>query len=62
MYHIHRDPPIAPYISSERRPSLSIRMKSQNSVTIVLTTPKTPVVSSEVEVPEMPMDLKIVGL
>jgi hypothetical protein len=59
---MHTDPPMAQYIKRTRRPSLSISTKSQINVTTVLTTPNTPVVSSEVEVPEMPMDLKIVGL
>src|SRR5271163_4526313 len=61
MYHIQSEPPMAPYRSRERRPRRSMRKKSQKIVTMVLTTPKTPVVRSEVEVPLMPMDLKTVG-
>ena len=61
MYHMHKLPPMAPYMRRERRPSLSMRMKSQNSVTTVFMTPKTPVVSKEVDVPVMPIDLKMVG-
>jgi hypothetical protein len=61
MYHMHKLPPMAPYMRRERRPSLSMRIKSQNSVTTVFMTPKTPVVSKEVDVPSIPMDLKMVG-
>jgi hypothetical protein len=61
MYHMHSDPPIAPYINRERRPSLSMRRKSQTRVTIVFITPKTPVVSKDVDVPVIPIDLKMVG-
>ena len=44
-----------------RRPSLSMRKKSQMTVTVALTTPKTPVVRRLVFVPVTPIDLKTVG-
>lgn len=62
MYHIHNEPPIAPQMSRLRRPSLSIRKKSQMMVMMVLMTPKIPVVSREVFVPVMPIDLNLQNL
>ena len=59
MYHMQREPATAPNMRRNRRPSLSMRKKSQNRVMMVLMTPKIPVVRSEVLVPVIPMDLRL---
>lgn len=61
MYHMEIDPPAAPIRRRLRRPYLSTRMKSQIRAPRVLITPKMPVVRRDVELPTMPIDLKIVG-
>jgi len=54
---MQREPETAPQMRRKRRPSLSIRKKSQNRVMVVLITPKIPVVRREVLVPVIPIDL-----
>ena len=61
MYHMQTEPPAAPIMRRLRRPILSTRMKSQIRAPRVLITPKMPVVRREVDVPTMPIDLKMVG-
>jgi hypothetical protein len=58
---MQREPPRAPTKSMLRRPTRSTRYRSQMMVSVVLTTPKIPVVRKDVFWPVIPMLLNTVG-